>query len=211
MHAVERLRRDHTILRAKLDVLQSALTIGSQTWYVLREVCFTLSRQLRNHLKREEELVAACRNAMTPTALAEMVVEHTDEPAHLRALNRLFVAQADHSLDRIKPALTQVIEGLRRHMDEEERALFPILERMLAEPDAARPASFARSLIDETMTVNRIVEQCPQTRATFERLFVNVPMEGCAGLDEVAWRHGMDARELLDVLEETMQSGACAD
>ena len=212
MNAVERLRRDHTILRSKLDVLQSALTIGSETWYVLREVCFTLSRQLRDHIKREEDLVVACRKAMTPQALAEVVVEHKDEPAHLRTVNRLFVSQADHSLDRIKPALTQVIEGLRRHMDEEERELFPIFERFLKEQEAAIPATPARpAAIDETMTVNRIAQEFPGTKPVFERLFINVPMEGCTCLDEVAWRHGMDTRELVDTLEDTIRSCACND
>jgi hemerythrin-like domain-containing protein len=212
MDAVDRLRRDHAILRSKLDVLQSALTMGAETWYVLREVCFTLSRQLRDHIKREEALVAACRKAMPPKALAEVAVEHKDEPAHLRAVIRLFTTEAGHRLEHIKPALTQIIEGLRRHMDEEERELFPIFERLLREEAAASPPASARpAAVDETMTVNRIVEQFPPTRRTFERLFVNIPMEGCACLDEVAWRHGMEARELVDALEETIHSCACHD
>jgi len=210
MNAVDRLRRDHTILRSKLDVLHSALTIGSETWYILREVCFTLSRQLRDHIKREEDLVVACRKAMTPKALAEVVVEHKDEPAHLRTINRLFVSQADHSLDRIKPALTQVIEGLRRHMDEEERELFPIFERFLKEQEATSPP-ISPTTIDETMTVNRIAQEFPGTKPVFERLFINVPMEGCTCLDEVAWRHGMDTRELVDTLEDTIRSCACSE
>lgn len=212
MNAVERLRRDHVLLRSKLDVLQSALTMGPEAWYVLREVCFTLSRQLRDHIKREEDLVVRCRKAMTPKVLAEVVVEHKDEPAHLRTINRLFVSQADHSLDRIKPALTQVIEGLRHHMDEEERELFPIFERFLKEQEAAIPATPARpAAIDETMTVNRIAQEFPGTKPVFDRLFINVPLEGCTCLDEVAWRHGMDTRELMDTLEDTIRSCACHD
>ena len=211
MNAVERLRRDHTILRSKLDVLQSALTIGSETWYILREVCFTLSRQLRDHIKREEDLVVACRKAMTPKALAEVVVEHKDEPAHLRTINRLFVSQADHSLDRIKPALTQVIEGLRRHMNEEEYQLFPIFERVLSEQAPAPPTPARPVAIDETMTVNRIAQEFPGTKPVFDRLFINVTVEGCTCLDEVAWRHGMDTRELVDTLEDTIRSCACND
>ena len=64
MNTVGRLRRDHAILRAKLDVLEAALRMGPEVWYVLREVCFTLARQLRDHIKREEELVAGCRQTM---------------------------------------------------------------------------------------------------------------------------------------------------
>ena len=206
MRAIERLRRDHKILRAKLSVLESALQMGPETWYVLREVCFTLARQLRDHIRREEALVAACRKALTPKVLAEVVVEHKDEPQHLRTINRLFTVEPTESLDHIEPALREVIHGLRHHMDEEERELFPVLERALADAETAEPAAPAGH-VDETMTVNRIVNEFPGTRPVFERLFINIPMEGCGCLDEVAWRHGMDARELLENLERVI--GAC--
>ena len=94
MNAIERLKRDHAILRSKLDVLEAGLRMGPKTWYVLREVCFTLSRQLRNHRQRERDLVMACRKAMKPHGLAEVAVEHRDEPEHLRTINRLFVGPA---------------------------------------------------------------------------------------------------------------------
>ena len=212
MNAVERLRRDHRILRSKLSVLEAGLGMEGDTWFVLREVCFTLSRQLRDHIRREDDLVAACREAMNPKVLAEVVVEHTDEPKHLRTINRLFVSEAGHSLERIKPALTEIIHGLRHHMAEEERELFPILERVLGEREAAEPAEAAPGpqAVDETMTVNRVVQEFPTTKQVFEQLFINVPMEGCTCLDEVAWRHGMEAKELLQRLEEAVTSCSCA-
>ena len=181
MNAVERLRRDHMILRAKLDVLEAALRMGPDAWYVLREMCFTLARQLRDHIKREEELVAACRKAMIPPAsgpetgpgsgpgsqrlpragggmnpkvLAEVVVEHKDEPEQLRTINRLFLVQPDHSLERIRPALQEAIRRLRLHMSEEEAELFPILERTLAEPPGSAASEPSHALpFDETATV----------------------------------------------------------
>lgn len=211
MKAVERLRRDHKILRAKLDVLESALRMGPQTWYVLREVSFTLSRQLRDHIRREDDLVAACRMAMNPKILAEVVVEHHDEPEHLRTINRLFVSEGQRSFDQIKEALMKVIEGLRRHMSEEEAELFPILERVLTDQDTVAGGSTEPPAhVEETMTVNRIIQQFPRTKPVFERLFINIPMEGCSCLDEVAWRHGVDSRDLLHTLEEVVQSCECA-
>ncbi len=203
MRAIERLNRDHKILRSKLDVLEAALSMGPETWFVLREVCFTLARQLQDHIRREEELVAACRKAMNPKVLAEVVVEHRDEPAHLRTINRLFVREPHQTLERIKPALTAVIQGLRRHMAEEEAELFPILERVLVEDKVAEAPSRS-SPFDETMTINHIVQEYPRTRPVFERLFVNVPMEGCSCLDETAWRHGMESHELLQSLEKAI-------
>ena len=208
MKAVERLRRDHMILRSKLDVLESALRMGSEAWFVLREVCFTLSRQLRDHITREEDLVAACRQVMNPKVLAEIVVEHRDEPEHLRQINRVFVSESRHVLERIRPALTAVIHGLRHHMAEEEAELFPILERVLAEQEPkAAAAPQPQTRLDEVMTVNRVVQNFPRTKRIFEQLFINIPMEGCTCLDEVAWRHGMESRELLQRLEQVI--GAC--
>ena len=208
MNAVERLRRDHTTLRAKLGVLETALQVGPEPWYALREVCFTLARQLRDHIRREEELVAASRKALTPKILAEVVLEHQEEPGHLRTITRLFVSESSHSLQRIGPALTNVIRALRHHMDEEEAELFPILERTLAESAPPVPAAPAPPL-QETMTVNRVIQEFPHTQPVFERLFINIKMEGCGCLDEVAWRHGMDSRELLERLEEAIGSCGC--
>lgn len=230
MDAIDRLRRDHRLLRAKLDILEGALRMDTDTWFVLREVSFTLSRQLQDHMRREEELMAACRKAlippptaspsatlgqaaerrrdaaaaagggMTPALLAELAVEHKDEPEHLRTVNRLFLSESGHSLERIRPALTEVIQGLRRHMAEEEAQLFPVLERTLAGREAA-VTEVAPGRLDETMTVNCVIHQFPGTRRVFERLFVNVSLEGCTCLDELAWQHGMTTEELLAKLE----------
>ena len=212
MKAIERLKQDHVILRSKLDVLDAGLRMGPETWYVLREVCFTLSRQLRNHMQREEDLVMACRRAMKPHVLAEIAVEHRDEPELLRTINRLFVEEHGHTLERIRPALTGVIRGLRRHMLAEERELFPVLARELAgrESASAQPQQAAGPRLHECMTVNSVLREYPATRVVFERLFVNIPHEGSDCLDEVAWRRGMESQELLDRLEQSVLPGSSA-
>mgnify|MGYP001573165055 FL=1 len=46
MNAIERLKRDHVLIRAKLSVVEGALQMGPEAWFVLRDVCYTLSRQL---------------------------------------------------------------------------------------------------------------------------------------------------------------------
>ncbi|MBI3324828.1 MAG: hemerythrin domain-containing protein [Candidatus Omnitrophica bacterium] len=210
MNAIERLKRDHVVLRAKLSVLEGALMMGPETWFVLREVCHTLSRQLQNHIKREEVLVKACQDALAEEALVHLVVEHKDEPELLRTINRLFIEEQGHSLTVIRPTLTRLIHGLRAHMDEEEVELFPVLERVLA----SREASLARepqtmSHVTEIMAVNRILRQFPATKRIFDSLFVNVPFEGCDCLDEVAWRRGMEAPDLVNKLEAVISSCAC--
>ena len=205
MKAIDRLKRDPVILRAKLDILESAVGMGPRMWFVLREVCFTLATQLRDHLHREEELIAACRKALSAEALARLAIEHRDEPEHLRTINQLFIQERSQALEQIRPALTGFIHGLRHHMDDEETALFPTLERVLGAEEAAealQPATPYR--LNEMMTVNRVVQEYPRTKPVFERFFINVPFEGCHCLDEVAWRHGMESKELLSQLEDAL-------
>jgi len=206
MTAIERLKRDHEILHTKLNVLESAVHMGPETWFVLREVCFTLARQLRDHMRREEALIAACRNALDPVVLAQIHLEHQDEPQHLRTINRLFLQEHGHLLEHIRPDLTTLIAGLRHHMDEEEQTLFPAIERVLCSKDlAAIGTTVPVERLHEAMTVNRIVQEYPHTQRVFEQFFINIPLEGCQCLDEVAWRHGMESRELMDHLERELQ------
>ena len=60
------------------------------------------------------------------------------------------------------------------------------------------------------MTVNCVLQQYPATRSVFEQLFVNISFEGLDCLDEVAWRHGMEARELLGQLEQAISERPAA-
>jgi iron-sulfur cluster repair protein YtfE (RIC family) len=213
MKTIDRLKRDHAILQAKLDVLDDTLLrMGTNGWYVLREVCFTLARQLQDHIRREEELIIACGEAVGPSVLAKLSAEHRKEPRHLHTINKLFVSQMSPSLKEIKPVLTRVIYALRRHIAQEETELFPILERAWKDQEPAQAESlWSGSWLKETMTLNQVVQQCPKTRSLFERFFINMSIEGSSCLDEVAWRHGMDVQDLLKPLEELMSSCVCAE
>ena len=209
MDTMERLRRDHRILRSKLDVLEAALRMGPETWFVLREVCFTLAHQLRDHMKREEAAIAACRGAIDPQVATALAAEHQDDPKRLQRISHAFLSQPDHALDRIRPALTEVIVKLRRHLAKEEAEMFPILERGLGEQEQPAGETTPPARLNEAMTVNRIVHEFPGTKPVFDEFFVNLPFEGCQCLDEVAWRHGMDYHEILARLETVIGSCAC--
>lgn len=204
MNALDRLKRDHTLLRAKLDVLNAALGMGPAVWFVLREICFTLGRQLGSHIKREERLLRACREALSAEQRRRLEVDHHDEPEHLQTVNRLFLQSTEASIDRVRPLLKGVIEGLRRHMDDEETSLFPLIERTLEAREPGEAAGRLRSSrgLTETMTVNHVVHQYPHTKRIFEQFFINITFEGSDYLDEVAWRHGLETRELLKRLTE---------
>ena len=208
MDALERLKRDHLILRSKLTVVESALRMGPETWFILQEVCWTLARQLRDHIRREEALLIAGAMSVRGPVFARLAVEHREEPEHLRAINRLFAQEPGGSIEHLRAPLTRIIRGLRRHMDEEEAELFPALARALRgeEPVGEAPPKASYHL-DEVMTVNRVVQTFPSTRAVFAQLFINIPIEGSTCLDEVAWRHGLELQDLLCQLETVM--GPC--
>ena len=209
MKAMERLKRDHHLLRGKLNLVESSLRMGSETWFVLRELCQTLSRQLRDHIRREEELLVDCRALLDDALVKRLVVEHLDEPQHLRVINHLFLTTQGQSLKEIAPTLRALIDGLRHHMDEEEADLFPALERVLAPRAVETPmpmrVSASSILLDETMTVNAMLQLYPRTQTVFHRFFINAQVEGYDCLDEVAWRHGMESQELLAHLQEAIE------
>lgn len=69
-------------------------------------------------------------------------------------------------------------------------------DKSVASPSASRQ-------VVGTMTVNGAIRAYPGTRCLFERWCVNIPYEGCDGLDEVAWHHSMDIATLLRELNET--------
>ena len=207
MSAIERLRRDHGLLRTKLSLLEGALGMGPEAWFVLRELCYTLGGQLRDHIQREDALVSHCRQALGPEILEHLAVEHHDEPQLLRAVVELFVQDGPPAWTDVKSALARFIQGLRRHLAEEEEDLFPMLEHASAprERDSAAVQAACPVRLHETMTPNRIVHQYPQAHAIFDDLLISLAFEGCDCLDEVAWRHGMESRELLAKLEQAIR------
>lgn len=209
MRAIDRLKRDHTLLRSKLDVLEGALRLTPPTtWFIVRELCYTLSRQLQDHIRREEELVAACRNSLSSEVQTHVRLEHDEEPQLLRTVNRLFIEEGGKALEQICGVLGELVPRLRRHMDEEEAELFPAIEEILGDQEepSAQESSTAVKLHEE-MTVSHILHTYPQTKLLLERLFINVPYEGYDCLDEVAWRRGMDCCRLLLLLEEAITVG----
>jgi len=206
MRAIDRLKRDHKVLRGKLDVIENALRLGpSSTWFVLRELCYTLSRQIADHIRREDELINSCRSTLNAKALAHTDFEHHDEPEVLRRINHLFVEDQGETLMEVKATLKELIPRLRHHLEEEEQDLFPTLERVFGSREESQaPCRVTRSGLREDMTLNRIVNEYPVAGAVLSHLFVNLPFEGHDCLDEVAWRHGLNSQDILTRLEQAI-------
>ncbi len=58
--------------------------------------------------------------------------------------------------------------------------------------------------LTETMTVNRVLREHPETKTVFERFRIDVMYEGYDCLDEVAWRRRLSAEQFLALLERAM-------
>jgi hypothetical protein len=205
MNAINRLKREHDVLRSKLNVLESALDMGTEAWFVLQETSFTLSKQLQAHSRREEALFACYRAARSGERCGEILAHQTGKGKGeaLRAVNQFFLEQPRGLLETIRPAVTTCTAWLRSEMEQQEDQLFPCIEDALVlDKIAGRKEHPIPAGLTDTMTVQEVMGRYPTTRSVLEGLFIDRRFEGYDCLDEVAWRHGMESRELLALLEE---------
>ncbi len=197
MELVELLRADHALLRKKGLLLESALQVGPEARLVLREMSYSLMRMLDAHLQRETPLLqqyyyrAGSRELMPAS-------DHSVERHLLRSANRLLNGQLRASVPLIILRLSQALEQLRVQMDRQEHLIFPSLGEQ-ASPDG--PGSIP---LDGTMSVNEVLHRYPRAREIFEELCISRLDEGSDSVDEVAWRHGIDAAEVLERLRSAV-------
>ncbi|MBI3321073.1 MAG: hemerythrin domain-containing protein [Candidatus Omnitrophica bacterium] len=208
MDAIDRLIREHGFLRSKLRLLESALGTGEEAWFVVREVSFTLCKELQAHCRREEKIFVTYRAALGAGQWTPVVVDRAAERGDLLIVKRFFMEQPQ-SFEALRPKCAEVIAELHRQMDQQETALFPVLQRFLAlhhpTESTAQPALAA---LTETMSVQQVINRYPGMQRTFKALFIDSRSEGHDCLDAVAWRHGMESQDLLTALEEAAASAA---
>ena len=124
--ALELLQYDHDALRRKLALLESALRFSPHTWYVLREACFLLSRRLHEHMEREAKLADwFADDPIVAGALGPMLCAHQPDFRRLRDVNQQLIQEPEQLPEALEPSLAALIESMRRHLDEQERRLFP--------------------------------------------------------------------------------------
>lgn len=211
MDTLEQLQRDHELLRSKLNVLESANRVGAEAWFVLRQVCFSLLKQLQDHMRSEEEFVLACYEARLDgddqaTLLGRC--GHQEDRRRLQVIHWLLQREPTVVLSSVRFSLDLVIASLRRSIDEQESELFPRLGRAGASPAVPiRSPHLSAGHLKNTMTLSEVVRRYPKTKHVFERVLISLPFEQYDCLDEVAWRHGLDSRELLTRLERAIAQG----
>ncbi|MGH2349845.1 MAG: hemerythrin domain-containing protein, partial [bacterium] len=128
---LDRLRHDHRELRGTLDVLEEALISGAESAERLAPLCASLSARLRSHIRAEGQVAVRCSRLagpFGPEVLARLAVEHYPEQQYLRVLGRGLRRKPVEPIQRLRTPATALLHELRRHMDEQEAALFPFIE-----------------------------------------------------------------------------------
>ncbi len=130
MKIIQAVRHDHTVLRNKLALVESALYLAPDARFVLREICFSLQQLLQDHLDREVGLLRTyAQLALTHHDPLEVDVEdHGYVLNLLRTVNDLLLTGARASMPTLNLWLSNVIDLLRRQMDVQEAVAFPLLE-----------------------------------------------------------------------------------
>ncbi len=206
MTAVERLKRDHGRLSAKLQIVEAAYDFGHEARFVLQEVCFTFARQLHEHARQEERLAAACSRRLErygPAELERLALDHREELGRLHLINQALArTSAQQSWDTAWEGrlLAAFADQWRARAQKQEAHLFPLLERVDGVMAEEEPASSPHRLT-ETMTAEEVLRQYPEARSAFERLFIRLPFEEYDRLEEIAARHGLKSPQLLAHVE----------
>jgi hemerythrin-like domain-containing protein len=130
---------------------------GEDAYCELQNACAMLSRELRQHIQREERLVALCSLTLGrfgSEELARFAIEHHEEAHYLKIINRLFNGRSRFSREWAHRALATAIAQLGHHTDEQESKLFPFVEQLLGTREVAGPGGeLTPGCLSETMPV----------------------------------------------------------
>lgn len=212
MNDVERLRRDHGLFREHVQAMESTLSLGRSVRFMIRDGCLMLAKQLREHLQREARLAADCAMVLGRYGLEELRwlgLDHQPEAFALRVVNQGFKHERWSWLEQPQSLLLQCFDNLRNRMDQQDAHLFPLLARTINGQHAPQRASHRQTRDEgllEGVTGYQVVIAYPETEAVFERLFINIAAEGYYELGELAWRHGIASRQLLNELRGVMSA-----
>ena len=194
MDAIGTLRQDHAHLRKKLALLESVLQAGPEARFVLREMCFSLQRALHEHMERESTALSSLPSEHSGSRSRGPVPDHGAAYHALRAVNELLLGGVRPSLPLIVSRISRAIEELELELELQDETMTGLQGNT---ESGTAPISGA-------MSVNEILNRYPRTEGVFEQLHINRLREGYESVDEVAWRHGMDASEFLDTLRRVV-------
>jgi len=207
MALTESLRQDHAVLRNKVVMLESALSAAPSARLVFREKCFSLLRTLNRHMIREGPLIRFYYDRIPSARYLSHPKDHSAEHGVLRTVTELLLGGLKVSMSHSVLRVSQALEQLNEQMDEQERSVFPLFEH-LTEEDLV-PYGRVRQpspSITGSMSVNALLQRYPRAEVVLAPLCINRLREGYESVEELAWRRGMDASQLLEQLRQAITS-----
>ena len=202
----QEIRLDHALLRKRLALVRSALQVVPEARFVVREMVFSLQRQLTDHIKRETHVLESYYERLPARGAQDAPVpNHTDVLLLVREANDLWSSGVRASLSAVVGRLSEAIQRLDAQMEEQEDTVFAFLDHAERSPDVPA-SSFIDPVLSSAMSVNEILQRYPQAGSLFEQLRINRLHEGYESVDEVAWHHGLDVAQLLKQLQQAVGS-----
>ena len=137
MGVTELLRSDHEQLRKQLDSLEGAMRVAPEAQFALRGLCFSLSRMLGEHTKREEDVLAPYRDRIQTLINNRFSQDRADQRGVLKGINLLLLDGLKAPVGRVVTRLARLVDELREHMNELEREVFPLVNRLAGQHSQA--------------------------------------------------------------------------
>ena len=131
------LRSDHEQLRTQLDSLEGAMRVVPESQFALREMCFSLTRMLDEHIQREKEVLAPYRDRIRALINNRFSQDRADQGGVLKGINLLLLDGLKAPVGRVVTQLARLIDELREHMNEVEREVFPLVNRLAGQHSQA--------------------------------------------------------------------------
>ena len=197
MDVIGMLRADHALMRTKLKFFESSLAAAPHARLALLGKCGSVLRLLNRHMEREHPVIQLYYARVPVARFFTPMLDHSPEHDLLRAVEELLQAGLKVSITLVILRLSQALEQLEEQIDRQERTVFGALEGPQDPLTQDTPLE-----IEGSMSINAILKRYPQTEPLFREMAVNRLHEGYESIDEVAWRHGVDASRLLDRLRE---------
>ena len=227
MRTTESLRNDHDTLRAKLSVLQQFLPLAASPQSPLAQLTSSLAHCLRRHTEKEELLFGLFCERLPEEArktAAHVYLDHQVQGRSLlEALDLLAAKRGKESTALLTHHLSHLMDQLREHMAREEIELFPVVDHALTDQsieeanrlmsriaalhplEASTPLDRVGAPIREEMTVNRVLRIHPLARQILGAFHVDCEVDGCACLEELSWKRGVDVDGLVLSLNQAAE------
>ena len=137
MGVTEFLRSDHEQLRTQLDSLEGAMRIAPEAQFALRELCFSLTRMLDEHIQREKEALAPYRDRIQALINNRSSQDRADQRGVLKGIDLLLLDGLKAPVGRVVTQLVRLVDELREHMNEVERKVSPVVNRLAGQHSQA--------------------------------------------------------------------------